>query len=396
MTFAARTRESLARELLARLGARHERDGERLDTRVGTPAWLRAQAIAAVLEGLDLQAAGAEDHILPDRAAGMHLSAHAELVEVARAGRRDEPLRAEVLAWWQESMAPMGPDDWITLLSRHPQVKRVFVYPCVNPEVSSDIDAPGTTSIVVLGDPPGDSATWSIGVDLDDVRGWLEGVLDAAGAAAQDIERRPICAHPDSVRLVQASAHAISTVISVENDPTHPWPWHGTLTATSIGATTLVVSGDHTDMVGLPMLVRPRADSVVALSALRGEYIRVVPTAASYDGGTNRTTFTLGATTFQAPFALESPTIDPCPPNWNALRRAVYAYVDALGPGDTSSPRRYPSVDADSPGVAYTSAIRAAMLAVEGVLNATASLTGTVTAPAMTLLDFTFVRFVEM
>jgi hypothetical protein len=86
VTFDARTRTELVREGLARLAARYEGDGERLDVRVGSPAWLRAQGIAAILEMLDLQAAGAEDQILPDRAAGLHLAAHGELAEVPQSG----------------------------------------------------------------------------------------------------------------------------------------------------------------------------------------------------------------------------------------------------------------------------------------------------------------------
>lgn len=370
MTFEARTRTELVREALARLGARYEADGEQLDTRIGSPAWLRAQGIAAILEMLDLQAAGAEDQILPDRAAGLHLAAHGELAEVPQSGDGAEAWRARILAWWREGMPPMGAQDWIELLESHPEVDRAFVYPCVNPETDA-VDTPGCTTIVVLGAPQGDSGTQNV-PDLSAIVGWLAGTESADGVAEEGPERRPVCAHPDAVQVLTAGPSNLAITVTVENDPSNPFPWLGTMTTVSSTVDTLVVTGDHTDKLGLPILVNAPASFI---EPARGGFKRLVPTAASYDGGTNRTTFTFAENTFQVPWTLGA-TVYPCPPNWQAIRLAVFELVDSLGPGDTASARRVPPVDVIYPATLYPAALRAAVLSAEGVVNATTTLSG--------------------
>lgn len=383
MTFDARTRSELVREGLARLSARYEADGERLDARVGSPAWLRAQGIAAILEMLDLQAAGAEDQILPDRAAGLHLAAHGELAEVPQAGDGAEAWRARILAWWREGMPPMGVEDWIALLESHPEVDRAFVYPCVSYE-GSLVDTPGCTTLVVLGAPQGDSGTQNV-PDVSAIVGWLAGTESAGGVAEEGPERRPVCAHQDSVQVFRAFPSGLAITVSVENDPSNPFPWLGTMTRVSATADTLVVSGDHTDKLGLPMLVSTTASFIVPA---RGNFKRLVPTAATYDGGTGHTTFTFAENVFQAPFTIDV-TVYPCPPNWQAIRLAVFELLDSLGPGDTSTPRRYPPVDVVYPATLYPAALRAAVLSAEGVVNATTTLSGPSTVNLGTIHEIT-------
>lgn len=393
MTFEARSRETIAREMLARLAARYEREGEKLDTRVGSPAWLRAQGLAAILESLDMQAAGADDQILPDRAVGLHLAAHADLAEVPRAGDDDEAWRQRVLAWWRASMAPMGSDDWVALLESHPDIEHAFVYPGVDPEDAATVDVPGCTTLVVMGAAQGDSPTPPNAVSLDELHAWLAGEVDENGDAIEGAEQRPICAHPDSVRLITLAESTFTLEVSVENDAAHAFPWHGSMTIWGIDATSVEVSGDHTDKVGLPMLVPATAASQV--SPVRGGDVRVVPTAASYNGGTGRTTFTIPAGIFQAPFTY-SGTVNPCPRNWQLLRLAIFALLDSLGPGDTSPSRRYPAPDAAMPSTLYPAAIRAAALGVEGVLNATTNRGAPRTPAAWTYNSVTTLRILEI
>lgn len=375
MTFDARDRATLVRDLLGRLGARYDAAGETLDTRVGSPAWLRAQGIAAILESLDMQAAAAEDQILPDRAAGLHLAAHGELAEVARGALSQEAWRAEILGWWREEMPPMGVEDWVELLESHPEVDRAFAFPGVDPDAGI-VDTHGCTTFVLLGAPQGDAAEMIV-PDLDAVRAWLAGTEDAVGIAGLGPERRPVCAHPDAVRVIRALELAAALTVSIENAPTHPFPWTGSMTGFGItDATTFVVTGDHTDKIGLPCLVNTTGSFI---TAQRGGYGRVVPTGGSYNGGTGRTTFTLAANTFQAPFTINGDVL-PCPPNWESVREAVFALLDTLGPGDTSPSRRYPPPDIERPATLYPAALRAAVLAVEGVVNVTTTLASPTTA----------------
>lgn len=376
MTFDARDRATLVRDLLGRLGARYDAAGETLDTRVGSPAWLRAQGIAAILESLDMQAAAAEDQILPDRAAGLHLAAHGELAEVARGALEQEAWRTEILGWWREGMPPMGVEDWIELLESHPEVDRVFVYPGVDPDAGI-VDTHGCSTFVLLGAPPF-SPTSITDSALDTVRAWLAGTEDADGVAELGPERRPVCAHPDSVRVRNALANDQPLTVSIENAPTHPFPWTGSMTGYEVSnATTFVVTGDHTDKIGLPCLVNTTGSFI---AAQRGGYGRVVPTGGSYNGGTGRTTFTVAANTFQAPFLING-DVYPCPPNWESVREAVFALLDTLGPGDTSPSRRYPPPDIERPATLYPAALRAAVLAVEGVVNVTTTLASPTVAP---------------
>jgi hypothetical protein len=371
-TFEARTRTVLARELLARLAARYEQGGERLDVRVGSPAWLRAQALAAVLESLDLQAAGAADQILPDRATGPHLAEHATLAEVLRpAGASEETWRARVLAWWREAMAPMGAADWIALLEQHEEVRAAFVYPGVDPDLTA-VDTRGCTTLVVLGALQGEATSPPV-PDVAAITSFLDGTAGTDGSAETGPERRPLCAHPDSVRVVAPLGTGLSITFSVANDPQHPFPWTGMMTrhaAAPYATTTSSVSvdGDHTAKVGLPMLVN------VGPTAARGGYVRVVPLSATYNSGDSVTTFTLAASSLPVLGSPADSDVLPCPPNWHLIRAGIFGVFDALGPGDTSPSRRFPAPTAAQPATLYPGALSAAVLAVEGVINVTHTL----------------------
>lgn len=358
-----RDRDAIRAQLLARLDARARARGEELSVGFGSWEWLKASALAVLIEGLEQQAAGGLAQILPDRAAGPHLDAQGELLALPRdAGETVEAHRQRVLAWWSTTLGTGSPADWVAVCEASGECEEAYAYPYYNANL-------GRVDLVCLGPAQGQSAASTRALDLaarTRIENYLHGV-DAMGL--QGDERRIVCAPVGNANVVALPELAQDVEVAIRNDPTRPFPWSGSYPITVSGTTSWKVVGDHTDLVGLPWLVH------VGTAFVRGGYQRVVPMSASYDGGTNRTTFTVT----EAMPAGPTGTGYPCPPNWEAIRDAVFALVDALSPGDTSPASRYPAPTAARPTSLYRAPLLRAVLGARGVAR------GTITTPAATV-----------
>ena len=131
--------------------------------------------------------------------------------------------------------------------------------------------------------------------------------------------------------------------------------------------TTLVVAGDHTAKEGMRALVLPSTPTA------RGGY-----RAVTLGPGV----FAAGETTFDqtgSPVGTPSGSVYPCPPNWETIRLAVFDYFDALGPGDTTPPSRWPAEDTEARATLYRTALAAQVI---GLTGSTGVLSCTVSTPA--------------
>jgi hypothetical protein len=154
--------------------------------------------------------------------------------------------------------------------------------------------------------------------------------------------------------------------------------------------TSLVVVGDYsatgTNLSGLKALVN------IGVANIRGGYAVTTLGTGTFNGGTGRTTFPLGVALAAAPdpaYVLRGYT-----PAWEALRTAVFAFFDALGPSDSSPASRWPTEDAaGARSTLYRTALQGAMTRVSGVLSATVTTPGGDVTPStwktiLTLTDF--------
>jgi hypothetical protein len=197
--------------------------------------------------------------------------------------------------------------------------------------------------------------------DLAHVRAYLDGTENAAGVVnGPGTEQwRPLAA-PLGNLLVETITSTKQTVeIQVEAAVTHPFPWSGSYAIVASTDTTVTIAGDHEDLAGLPILAN------VGETLYRGGYYAVQVTTAVF-GGVN-TVLTLAETLLAAPAG----TIYPAPPFWLALRTAIFTLFDALTPGDSTTPSRWPPVTASQPTVLRRAALMRSALSAPGVLRVT-------------------------
>jgi hypothetical protein len=255
---------------------------------------------------------------------------------------------------------------------------------------------PGTLTVVATGPAQGDDVTntrivptddasaRTAGAELTRIQEFIEGTRLPDGT---DVSANPNDAlRPVPVAVGNYCVQAIATVsqpvlltvvVSAANDV----QWSGTMTVVSATSTTLVVSGDQT--------AQSNKRALVALGEAnrRGSY----------------KLFTLGTGVYSSPnttfamadddIATATGTVYPGVANFEAIRAAVLAYFDTLGPGDTSPASRWPSEDDGARASVYRTALAAAAIGAEGVLSCTtATPSSDVTPAAKTVVTLTTFR----
>jgi hypothetical protein len=232
--------------------------------------------------------------------------------------------------------------------------------------------------------PTDDASARTAGAELTRVQEFIEGTRLPDGT---DVSANPNDAlRPVPVAVGNYCVQAIATVsqpvlltvvVSAANDV----QWSGTMTVVSATSTTLVVSGDQT--------AQSNKRALVALGEAnrRGSY----------------KLFTLGTGVYSSPnttfamadddIATATGTVYPGVANFEAIRAAVLAYFDTLGPGDTSPASRWPSEDDGARASVYRTALAAAAIGAEGVLSCTtATPSSDVTPAAKTVVTLTTFR----
>lgn len=378
----ARDRDTIRAALLSRLADRYRGDAVKLDDRRGSDAWQETAALAVILSGIEAHAAGAVGQLLPDLATGGTLTSHGTVGEITRgATESTEDYRARVLAWWRERLPTCSEGDLVALAEATDACTQACVYRRLQPATAATYTA-GCWTMVACGAPQGSSATNTrvlAAGDLAHVAAYIEGTEDEHGVATSGVQQRPVCGLVGNYSVEACSTLATDVALALTNAPTHPFPWAGSHAIVGSAVGWVTVAGDQSALAGLPMLAH------IGTANARGGYVRV-PILTAVFGGVNTTL------TFDALAAAPTGTIHPCPPNFEQVRDATFALFDALGPGDTGAPSRWPSPSTSWPSVLYRVALRAAAMRAEGVRDVTDTAPGADVTPAAktiaTLRDF--------
>lgn len=294
------------------------------------------------------------------------------------ARRRERPASGNRADW----------QDWVESYTGT-TVARAFVYPLLAPPASfpgaGTPETPGCVTVVAVGPAQGDSTIKYRVVPSDDasartpgaaltrIRDYIEGDRTAAGVeTTSGTQLRPVTMIAANAAVEAISETAQNVVLSCAMNEANAFPWTGALTIVSSTATSLVVSGDHTAKAGKRALVLPTTGT-----AVRGTTIAIALGPATF-GGVN-TTFDQTASPCGTPTGL----VYPCPPNWETIRANVFAHFDALGPGDTTPPSRWPEESVEARATLYRQGLAANVInGMQSPPVATGVLSCTVTTPA--------------
>lgn len=269
--------------------------------------------------------------------------------------------------------------DWVRAYTAT-EIEDAYVFPLLSPPAwfpgVGTANTPGTLTVIPIGPAQGDStvntrivpvdnlSSRAGGADLPLIRAYIEGTVSADGSALSGgSPKRPASLPAGNYSIEQLTESApedvvVDLVVTSANQPT----WAGTMTVVSATASTLVVSGDQTANANKTALVN------IGTANYRGGF-KLFTLGAAVFGGVN-TTFTVTSQPTIAT-AVAASLVYPAPGNWIALRTAVFAYFDALGPGNDSAVSRWPSEDTQGRATVYKTALAAALLGVSGVLSAT-------------------------
>lgn len=307
---------------------------------------------------------------------------------------RDGELRTRLLDRRRERPASGNRADWRDKVREVTGVADAYVYPLAMPPASypgaSTPSTRGCVTVLAIGPTSGDEVTntrfviggaGTAGGQCDEIEDFLEGDRDKdLNVTTEGRQWRPVTVPRGNYAVKTPRKLTQDVSLEVVLSPSRPYPWtyDASMTVDASSSTAaLKVAGNHTAKSGKKALVR------VGTSVIRGGYQRVTLGASSYSGGV--TTFDQVADALLA-IPTASSVVLPAPPDWTAIRTAVFGYFDALGPGEyTGSPSnsaRWPTVVDAGSSTVYGSVICARVIAdVDAVLSAVASAPSTPVVP---------------
>lgn len=275
----------------------------------------------------------------------------------------------------QERPASGNRADWRDWVEAYQglAITDAYVYPLLAPPAvypgAGTQNTLGTVTVVAVGPAQGSSTTNSRALGtpgqlLTGVVDYIEGDRTVMGVATTTgTQLRPVTMAPTDYSIEAISTVAQNVSITVMNAAAYSAGWASPIvTAAGSTTTSLVTVGDNTALTGKAALIP------VSTSAARGG-IQAFTFGNGVFGGVN-TVFTQTGdnTLLTAPGA--GVTIRPAPTNTTQIIEAIFAYFDALGPGDTQPvPTRWPDEATKGPATLYQSALSAAVQAVPGVLS---------------------------
>lgn len=287
-----------------------------------------------------------------------------------------------IISRMRERPASGNRADWLAWVLDYTgtTIEGAYVYPLLSPPAAypgaGTPDTLGCVTVVAVGPAQGDSTTNTRVVPYDDavrtagaqlvnVTEYLLGqrAADGTDLPLDDGDRLPpVTMSPDNFSIEAISETSAADVLMVCVMPrTAPFEWTGSYAVHGSSTTTsLVVTGNASSLAGKRALV------LVGTAYARGGYVQIVLPTGTYNGGTGRTTFALT----DALAATPSGNVYPGTTLWDQIRTNVFAYFDALAPGDTSPASRWPP---EASAVMYRSALAAAVVNA-GALSASVSL----------------------
>jgi len=290
-----------------------------------------------------------------------------------------ETYRARVIARRRNRPGSGNREDWKEWAEGCASVVQAWVYPLLAPDGTPE--TLGCVTVVCAGEPQGNSTTNTriiglvAGGSLAGVAGFIEGTHDAAGVAVTNgVQLRPATMAAADYAAQTIAVQTLAVDLTLVNTTPNAFPFASSYAIVSATTTTAILAGDRTSLSGKSVQL------YLGTTYVRGGYVQVLVAGAVYNGGTSQTTLTF-ATVAHAPTNNGAGKgVYPAPPNYSAVRDAIFELFDALGPGDTSPASRYPSEDVGDRSTLYASSIVSAAKSVPGVLSA--STTASDTTPA--------------
>jgi len=288
----------------------------------------------------------------------------------------DEELRTRLLDRLRQRPASGNAEDWRDWVEQCDGIAEAYVYQRLFPGAVSG-ETLGCVTVVAVGPAQGDAVLNSRVVGstrCNQIEDFINGTRDESGAVITDgIQLRPVTMATADFEVTNLVPTTQNITCAIKNSGRFPFPFTGTMTENGSSATTLVVTGDHTAKNGKRALVK------VGTGFIRGGYQAVDLVGGTYNGGTNKTTWTI-TTLLGTPVAAS--LVYPAPANWDAIRTAIFALLDSLGPRDTPALQRYPTEDVRGRATLYLSAIAATLQAVPGLVTVSITTPGTDQTPA--------------
>jgi len=276
-------------------------------------------------------------------------------------------------------------------------IDTAFVYPLLEPPPTfpgaGTPSTPGCVTVIAVGPAQGtrventrlvpydDASARTSGAELPFIRGYIEGTRTITGVPTDTgTQLRPVTMLAENASVEAFLTTQQNIVIECEMNEANAFAWTGSHAITSASSTTIVVAGDQTALNGL--IAQVLVDAPTTLNTRGGYRVYTLPVGVFAAGETTWT--------FSTPFP-DTPTgsIYPATPADAAIRTAVFAYFDGLGPGDTTPPSRWPPESSGARATLYLSALAATALtsvpsvSAQGalVLTPTGVLSATVTTP---------------
>lgn len=288
----------------------------------------------------------------------------------------DDDLRARLLDRLRQRPASGNAEDWRDWTETCDGIESAYVYQRLQPGTTSG-EVLGCVTVVAVGPDQGDAVLNSRVVGAtrcNEIEDFINGTRNASGVVVTDgVQLRPATMATADFEVTNLVVTTQNVTLSIKNSGRFPFGFTGTMTENGSSATTLVVTGDHTAKNGKRALVK------VGTGAIRGGYQAVDLSGGTYNGGTNKTTWTI-TTLLATPEAAS--TVYPAPANWSAIRTAIFALFDSLGPKDTPALQRYPTEDIKGRATLFLSALASTMHAVDGVVSVSITTPGTDQTPA--------------
>ena len=288
----------------------------------------------------------------------------------------DDTLRTRLLDRLRQRPASGNAEDWREWTASCDGITDAYVYQRLQPGTTSG-EVLGCVTVVAVGPAQGTSITNTRVVGstrCDQIEDFINGTRNAAGVVVTDgVQLRPVTQATADFEVTNLVPTTQNVTLAIKNSARYPFPFTGTMTENGSTPTTLVVTGDHTAKNGKRALVK------VGTGYARGAFQAVDLSGGTYNGGTNKTTWTI-TTLLTTPVAAS--LVYPAPANWDAMKTALFTLFDSLGPKDTAALQRYPTEDVRGRATLYLSAMASALQAVPGVVSVTFTTPGVDQTPA--------------
>jgi uncharacterized phage protein gp47/JayE len=305
----------------------------------------------------------------------------------------DEALAARIISRRRDRPGSGNRADWRDWVKGYTgtEITEAYVYPLLAPPSlfpgAGTAGTPGTLTVVAVGPAQGDSYTNTRIVPTDDssarstpgseltrIEDYIEGdrLPDGTDVSATPNDAlRPVVLPVGNYAVQQINTTSQDVVLNVSVTDTNAAQWSGSMTVVTSTGSSLTVSGDQTAKDGLRALVE-----LAAGAARRGAF-KVFTLGVGFFDGVN-TAFPIA----DADIAYATGTVYPAVANFDSIRTAVFAYFDALGPGDTSPASRWPDENSGGRSTLYRTALAASAIGVSGVLSATTTTPASDVTPA--------------